>query len=101
MAVSQFRGRILRRMHLKNDQGCPISKAPSNVAEKCSLLFPDLKDPMAGSFTAQRILRFIARFHFFRYGVGERLVWLCSVFGVPRDIDVTGANTVGTRFTLE
>ena len=34
-------------MHLKADcvtaarQDCPISKAPSNVAEKCSLLFPE------------------------------------------------------------
>ena len=66
LAVSQFRGRILRRMHLKTNcvtaarQGCPISKAPSNAAEKCSFLFPDLKDPPVGSFTAQRILRLIA-----------------------------------------
>ena len=58
---------ILRRLHSKavcitvTCQGCPISKAPSNAVDKCSLLFLDLKDPPAASFTAQHIPRFIAR----------------------------------------
>ena len=62
----------IQGMHSKTDyvtaarHGCPIPKAPSNVAEKCSLLF--VKDPPAGSFTAQRIPRFIARRIFFRNG---------------------------------
>ena len=70
MTLSQFRGRILRKLHLKTAcvtaarQGCPISKVPSNAAEKCSLLFTDLKGPPAGSFTAQRIQRSIARWIF-------------------------------------
>ena len=69
-AVSQFTGRILRRLHSKADgvtaarQGRPISKALSNAAENCSLLLPDLKGPMAVSFTAQRIPRLIARWIF-------------------------------------
>lgn len=46
MAVSKFRGCILRRLNLKTDcvialrQGCPILKAPSNAAEKCSHCCP-------------------------------------------------------------
>ena len=41
VAVSHFRGHILRRLHLKTDRttatwlDCPISKAPSNGADKC------------------------------------------------------------------
>ena len=68
--VSQFRGRILRRVHSKGDcvtatrQGCPISKAPSNADDKCSLLYPDLKDTPDVSFPSQRIPRFIARWIF-------------------------------------
>ena len=43
-------------------QGC--------IAETCSLLFPDVKDPPDGSFTAQRVPRFIGRWIFF-----SELVW--------------------------
>ena len=67
LAVSQFLGRILRRLHSKDASTpiasqrrakcCPNSKGPSNAAYECSLLFPDLKDASAVSFTAQRIPR--------------------------------------------
>lgn len=38
--------------------GRPISKFPSDVAEKYSPLFLNLEDPTAGSLTAQTISRF-------------------------------------------
>ena len=66
-AVSQFLGRILRRLHSKDASTpiasqrrakcCPNSKGPSNAAYECSLLFPDFKDASAVSFAAQRIPR--------------------------------------------
>lgn len=53
IAVSHFTGCILQRLHLKTDysttlpKGCPNSKAPSNAAHKCGLLFP-----LFGGYTA-------------------------------------------------
>lgn len=53
--VSQFRGHILQRLHLKTKcittarHGCPISKAISNAPKNYSLLFLDFKDPKLGS----------------------------------------------------
>lgn len=40
-AVSHFRGPILRRLRL----GSRISKVPSNIAKKCSLIFPSSPYP--------------------------------------------------------
>ena len=68
MAVSQFSGAtdcVTAASH-----GCPILKAPSNAAEKCSRLFPGFEgshrlDPSR----PQRIPGFIARSAF---GVHER-----------------------------
>ena len=51
IAVSPFRGWILRKLHLKTHlktaTGCHISKAPSNVAEKMLYYHPrEIKAPM-------------------------------------------------------
>ena len=51
---ASFEGCIRRAIaSLRCVKGCPISKAPSNAADKCSLLFPDLKDTTDVSFTAK------------------------------------------------
>ena len=58
---ASFEGCIRRAIEsLRRVKGCPILKAPSNAADKCSLLFPDLKDTQDVSFTTQRIPRIIA-----------------------------------------
>ena len=60
--AASFEGRIWRpHTSQRRVKCCPISKGPSNAAEICSLRFPDLKDASDGSFTAQHIPTFIAR----------------------------------------